>query len=124
MAWRPCPVFSSCLDMGPHAARRDGRQHWGWERRDPRCPPRRAPCASACVRGVRDGLGRPQELLAERQRRQGPRSACGRLRQVAVLGLVWLLCLGTTVGCTMAVYAFSELMIKVRAERERTAPGP
>ncbi|XP_032177772.1 transmembrane channel-like protein 6 isoform X2 [Mustela erminea] len=61
-----------------------------------------------------------KELLAERQRRQGPRSACGRLRQVAVLGLVWLLCLGTTVGCTMAVYAFSELMIKspVSADQE------
>ncbi|XP_022379044.1 transmembrane channel-like protein 6 [Enhydra lutris kenyoni] len=61
-----------------------------------------------------------KELLAERQRRQGPRSACGRLRQVAVLGLVWLLCLGTTVGCTVAVYAFSELMIKssVSADQE------
>lgn len=61
-----------------------------------------------------------KELLAERQRRQGPRSACGRLRHVAVLGLVWLLCLGTTVGCTMAVYAFSELMIKspVSADQE------
>ncbi|XP_045840123.1 transmembrane channel-like protein 6 isoform X2 [Meles meles] len=53
-----------------------------------------------------------KELLAERQGRQGPRSVCGRLRQAAVLGLVWLLCLGTTVGCTVAVYAFSELMIK------------
>lgn len=92
--------------------------------RSPGCLPRRAPCASARVRGVRDGLGRPQELLAERQGRQGPRSVCGRLRQAAVLGLVWLLCLGTTVGCTVAVYAFSELMIKVRAERGRTARGP
>lgn len=43
---------------------------------------------------------------------------CGRLRQVAVLGLVWLLCLATTLGCTVAVYAFSEFMIQVRA-----APG-
>ncbi|XP_047562450.1 transmembrane channel-like protein 6 [Lutra lutra] len=61
-----------------------------------------------------------KELLAERQRRQGPRSACGRLRQVAVQGLVWLLCLGTTVGCAVAVYAFSELMIKssVSADQE------
>lgn len=32
-----------------------------------------------------------------------------------MLGLVWLLCVGTTLGCTVAVYAFSELMIKVRA---------
>ncbi|XP_014644806.1 PREDICTED: transmembrane channel-like protein 6 isoform X2 [Ceratotherium simum simum] len=61
-----------------------------------------------------------KELLAEWQLQQGPQSVWGRLRQVAVLGLVWLLCLGTTLGCTMAVYAFSELMIKspVSAERE------
>ncbi|XP_040100622.1 transmembrane channel-like protein 6 isoform X3 [Oryx dammah] len=62
-----------------------------------------------------------KELLAEWQSRQHPRSACGRLRRVAVLGLVWLLCLGTTLGCTLAVYTFSELMIEqspVSAERE------
>ncbi|XP_029782590.1 transmembrane channel-like protein 6 isoform X1 [Suricata suricatta] len=61
-----------------------------------------------------------KELLAEWQLRQGPRSACGRLRQVAALGLVWLLCLATTLGCTVAVYAFSELMIKspVSADQE------
>ncbi|XP_057357725.1 transmembrane channel-like protein 6 isoform X3 [Manis pentadactyla] len=62
-----------------------------------------------------------QELLAEWQLRQGPRSACGRLRQVAVLVLVWLLCLGTTLGCAVAVYAFSELLTQqspVSAERE------
>uniref|UniRef100_A0A8C2SHA2 Transmembrane channel-like protein n=1 Tax=Capra hircus TaxID=9925 RepID=A0A8C2SHA2_CAPHI len=61
-----------------------------------------------------------KELLAEWQSRQRPRSACGRLQQVAVLGLVWLLCLGTTLGCTLAVYTFSELMIEspVSAERE------
>ncbi|XP_039082205.1 transmembrane channel-like protein 6 [Hyaena hyaena] len=61
-----------------------------------------------------------KELLAEWQLRQGPRSACGRLRQVAALGLVWLLCLATTLGCTVAVYAFSELMIQtpVSADRE------
>ncbi|XP_052513319.1 transmembrane channel-like protein 6 isoform X2 [Budorcas taxicolor] len=61
-----------------------------------------------------------KEVLAEWQSRQRPRSACGRLRRVAVLGLVWLLCLGTTLGCTLAVYTFSELMIEspVSAERE------
>ncbi|XP_024835541.1 transmembrane channel-like protein 6 isoform X10 [Bos taurus] len=62
-----------------------------------------------------------KELLAEWQSRQHRRSACGQLRRVAVLGLVWLLCLGTTLGCTLAVYTFSELMIKqspVSAERE------
>lgn len=119
----PCVLFMP--ETGPRAARRDRWRHWGLGgARSPGCLPRRAPCASARVRGVRDGLGRPQELLAERQGRQGPRSVCGRLRQAAVLGLVWLLCLGTTVGCTVAVYAFSELMIKVRAERGRTARGP
>ncbi|XP_030885051.1 transmembrane channel-like protein 6 isoform X4 [Leptonychotes weddellii] len=61
-----------------------------------------------------------KELLAEWQRRRGSQSACGRLRRVAVRGLVWLLSLGTTLGCTVAVYAFSELMIKspVSVEQE------
>ncbi|XP_061000665.1 transmembrane channel-like protein 6 isoform X3 [Dama dama] len=62
-----------------------------------------------------------KELLAEGQLRQRPQSACGRLRRAAVLGFVWLLCLGTTLGCTLAVYTFSELMIEqspVSAERE------
>ncbi|XP_049491560.1 transmembrane channel-like protein 6 [Panthera uncia] len=60
-----------------------------------------------------------KELLAEGQLRQGPRSVCGRLRQVAVLGLVWLLCLATTLGCTMAVYAFSEFMIQSPVSAEQ-----
>uniref|UniRef100_A0ABI8A836 Transmembrane channel-like protein n=1 Tax=Felis catus TaxID=9685 RepID=A0ABI8A836_FELCA len=60
-----------------------------------------------------------KELLAEGQLRQGPRSVCGRLRQVAVLGLVWLLCLAITLGCTVAVYAFSELMIQSPVSAEQ-----
>nr|XP_055192122.1 transmembrane channel-like protein 6 isoform X3 [Nyctereutes procyonoides] len=60
-----------------------------------------------------------KELLAEWQLRQVPRSLCGRLRQVAVLGLVWLLCLGTALGCTVAVYAFSELTIKSPVSTEQ-----
>lgn len=60
-----------------------------------------------------------KELLAEGQLRQGPRSVCGRLRQVAVLGLVWLLCLATTLGCTVAVYAFSEFMIQSPVSAEQ-----
>ncbi|XP_047614531.1 transmembrane channel-like protein 6 isoform X1 [Phacochoerus africanus] len=61
-----------------------------------------------------------KELLAEWQQRQGHRSMCVWLRQVAVLGLVWLLYLGTTLGCAAAVYTFSELVIEspVSAERE------
>lgn len=65
-----------------------------------------------------------QELLAEWQLQRSPRSVCGRLRQVALLGLVWLLCLGTTLGCTVAVYSFSELLIKVQGPRGSPgAPG-
>ncbi|XP_058558790.1 transmembrane channel-like protein 6 [Neofelis nebulosa] len=60
-----------------------------------------------------------KELLAEGQLRQGPQSVCGRLRQVAVLGLVWLLCLATTLGCTVAVYAFSEFMIQSPVSAEQ-----
>lgn len=58
-----------------------------------------------------------KELLAEWQQRQGHRSMCVWLRQVAVLGLVWLLYLGTTLGCAVAVYTFSELVIEVRGGR-------
>ncbi|XP_006886414.1 PREDICTED: transmembrane channel-like protein 6 [Elephantulus edwardii] len=53
-----------------------------------------------------------KEMLAEWQLQRVPRSVCGRLRRVAVLGLVWLLCLGTTMGCAVAVYAFSEHMMQ------------
>lgn len=56
----------------------------------------------------------PQELLAEWQLRQGSRGVCGRLRRAALLALVWLLCLGITFGCTVAVYVFSELLVEVR----------
>ncbi|OWK14922.1 TMC6 [Cervus elaphus hippelaphus] len=69
-------------------------------------------------RGLRRGAtgcgtrGGREELLAEGQSRQRPQSTCGRLRRAAVLGFVWLLCLGTTLGCTLAVYTFSELMIE------------
>uniref|UniRef100_G1QGQ0 Transmembrane channel-like protein n=1 Tax=Nomascus leucogenys TaxID=61853 RepID=G1QGQ0_NOMLE len=55
---------------------------------------------------------RLKELLAEWQLRQSPRSVCGRLRQAAVLGLVWLLCLGTALGCAVAIHVFSEFMIQ------------
>jgi hypothetical protein len=55
-----------------------------------------------------------QELLAEWHLRKRPRSVCGQLRQVVVLGLGWLLCLGSTMGCTVAVLTFSEVMIQVR----------
>ncbi|XP_012516798.1 PREDICTED: transmembrane channel-like protein 6 [Propithecus coquereli] len=55
---------------------------------------------------------RLKELLAEWQLRQSTRSLCGRLQQAAVLGLVWLLCLGTVSGCAAAVHAFSEFVIQ------------
>lgn len=60
-----------------------------------------------------------KELLADGQLWQRPRRACGRLQQAAVLGLVWLLCLGTTLVCALAVYTFSELMIQSRVSAER-----
>ncbi|XP_051015085.1 transmembrane channel-like protein 6 [Acomys russatus] len=53
-----------------------------------------------------------KELLAEWQLQKCPRSAYGQLRQVVVLGLGWLLCLGSTVGCAVAVLTFSEVMIQ------------
>ncbi|XP_036268101.1 transmembrane channel-like protein 6 isoform X3 [Pipistrellus kuhlii] len=62
-----------------------------------------------------------KELLAEWQLQGGRQSLCGRLRRAALLALVWLLCLGITLGCTVAVYTFSEHLIEqspVRADRE------
>ncbi|MEJ1269249.1 transmembrane channel-like gene family 6 [Cricetulus griseus] len=53
-----------------------------------------------------------KELLAEWQLRERPQSACGQLWQAAMLGLGWLLCLGTTMGCAAAVLTFSEVMIQ------------
>uniref|UniRef100_A0A7N9CNV9 Transmembrane channel like 6 n=1 Tax=Macaca fascicularis TaxID=9541 RepID=A0A7N9CNV9_MACFA len=64
---------------------------------------------------------RLKELLAEWQLRQSPRSVCGRLRQAAALGLAWLLCLGTALGCAVAIHVFSEFLIQVRGWGE---PGP
>uniref|UniRef100_A0A2K6CZK6 Transmembrane channel like 6 n=1 Tax=Macaca nemestrina TaxID=9545 RepID=A0A2K6CZK6_MACNE len=55
---------------------------------------------------------RLKELLAEWQLRQSPRSVCGRLRQAAALGLAWLLCLGTALGCAVAIHVFSEFLIQ------------
>uniref|UniRef100_A0A7N4PCK0 Transmembrane channel-like protein n=1 Tax=Sarcophilus harrisii TaxID=9305 RepID=A0A7N4PCK0_SARHA len=51
-----------------------------------------------------------KELLAEWQLKQYPRSVCGRLRQMTVLFLVWLLSLASVLGCAIAVYSFSEFM--------------
>ncbi|XP_057632260.1 transmembrane channel-like protein 6 isoform X1 [Chionomys nivalis] len=53
-----------------------------------------------------------KELLAEWQLQKHPRSACGQLRQAAMLALGGLLCLGTTVGCAAAVLTFSEVMMQ------------
>lgn len=55
-----------------------------------------------------------KELLAEWQLRRDSQSACGRLRRVAVLVLVSLLCLGAALGCAVAALTFSELRIQVR----------
>ncbi|XP_058532400.1 transmembrane channel-like protein 6 [Ochotona princeps] len=61
---------------------------------------------------------RLKELLAEWQLRQSPRSMCGKLRRTCVLGLVWLLCLGATLGCCMAVLVFSEVQSQVAEDQE------
>ncbi|XP_074081156.1 transmembrane channel-like protein 6 isoform X2 [Macrotis lagotis] len=61
-----------------------------------------------------------KELLAEWQLKQHPRSVCGRLRQMAVLLLVWLLSLGSVLGCAMAVYSFSEFMHENHENRTQT----
>ncbi|XP_077897683.1 transmembrane channel-like protein 6 isoform X3 [Ictidomys tridecemlineatus] len=53
-----------------------------------------------------------KELLAEWQLHRSPQSLRGRLRQAVLLGLAWLLCLGTMLGCSVAVFVFSEVMIQ------------
>ncbi|XP_055971726.1 transmembrane channel-like protein 6 [Sorex fumeus] len=59
-------------------------------------------------------------LAAERRLRQGPRGVCGRLQRAALRGVAWLLCAGLALGCAVAVYFFSELMLKspVSVEQE------
>ncbi|XP_074116346.1 transmembrane channel-like protein 6 [Sminthopsis crassicaudata] len=61
-----------------------------------------------------------KELLAEWQLKQHPRSMCGRLRQMTVLFLVWLLSLGSALGCAIAVYSFSEFMHENHEIRTQT----
>ncbi|KAL6085801.1 hypothetical protein STEG23_030362 [Scotinomys teguina] len=56
-----------------------------------------------------------KELLAEWQLRRRPRSTRRQLWQVVMLGLGWLLCLGITMGCAVAVLTFSEVMIQKSA---------
>ncbi|KAL0604612.1 Transmembrane channel-like protein 6 [Plecturocebus cupreus] len=53
-----------------------------------------------------------KELPAEWLLRQSPRSVCGRLRQAAVLGLVWLLYLATALGCAVAIHIFLEFIMQ------------
>ncbi|XP_013361421.1 PREDICTED: transmembrane channel-like protein 6 isoform X2 [Chinchilla lanigera] len=62
-----------------------------------------------------------KELLAEWRLRRSPQSVCGRLRQVTVLALVWLLCLGVALGCAVAVLTFSEVTIQSPAAAGREA---
>ncbi|XP_012892575.1 PREDICTED: transmembrane channel-like protein 6 [Dipodomys ordii] len=59
--------------------------------------------------GIRTQL---KELLAEWQLRSSPRSACGSVQRGLARGLVWLLCLGTSLGCAVAVLTFSEVTIQ------------
>ncbi|XP_042523109.1 transmembrane channel-like protein 6 isoform X2 [Dipodomys spectabilis] len=59
--------------------------------------------------GIRTQL---KELLAEWQLRSSPRSACGSVRRGLARGLAWLLCLGTSLGCAVAVLTFSEVTIQ------------
>lgn len=70
----------------------------------------------------RDALcTRLKELLAEWQLRQRPRGPWWRLRCAAVLGLVWLLCLGATLGCCLAVLTFSETLVATEQEGQLLA---
>ncbi|XP_069848990.1 transmembrane channel-like protein 6 isoform X1 [Dipodomys merriami] len=59
--------------------------------------------------GIRTQL---KELLAEWQLRSSPRGACGSVRRGLARGLAWLLCLGTSLGCAVAVLTFSEVTIQ------------
>lgn len=53
-----------------------------------------------------------KELLAETRLRHGPHGVCRRLRRLLIQGLIWLLCVGVIMGCTVAIYTFSEFMLK------------
>ncbi|XP_043384557.1 transmembrane channel-like protein 6 isoform X3 [Chelonia mydas] len=61
-----------------------------------------------------------KELLGEWQSKSRPLSLCRRLGRMVVLSLAWALSLGTVLGCVIAVYYFSEHLLKVhRDSRDR-----
>ncbi|CAM4648902.1 transmembrane channel-like protein 6 isoform X1 [Caretta caretta] len=57
-----------------------------------------------------------KELLGEWQSKSRPLSLCRRLGRMVVLSLAWALSLGTVLGCVIAVYYFSEHLLKVHLD--------
>ncbi|XP_038228588.1 transmembrane channel-like protein 6 isoform X6 [Dermochelys coriacea] len=57
-----------------------------------------------------------KELLGEWQSKSLPMSLCRRVGRIVVLSLAWALSLGTVLGSVIAVYYFSEHMLKVHQD--------
>ncbi|XP_036407880.1 transmembrane channel-like protein 6b isoform X2 [Megalops cyprinoides] len=62
-----------------------------------------------------------KELLSEVSRREEKKSVLQRLARLAVHALAWVMCLGSTLACALAVYYFSEYMHRDLEARARSA---
>ncbi|KAJ8377110.1 hypothetical protein SKAU_G00076900 [Synaphobranchus kaupii] len=62
-----------------------------------------------------------KELLSEVSRREKRKGVVHRLARLAVQALAWVMCLGSMVGCAVAVYHFSEYMHQDLVYRVRSS---
>ncbi|XP_056135549.1 transmembrane channel-like protein 6b isoform X2 [Lampris incognitus] len=62
-----------------------------------------------------------KELLAEVNHKHVKKSVCQRLWRLTVHGLAWVICIGSTVACVLAIYYFSEEMHKDLQQRTRSS---
>lgn len=54
-----------------------------------------------------------QELLAEVNHKDANNTACQKLWRLMIHGLAWVICIGSTIGCVLGIYYFSDYMHKV-----------
>ncbi|XP_051967487.1 transmembrane channel-like protein 6 [Xyrauchen texanus] len=74
------------------------------------------------VRLQRDNIGTQlKELVAEVNRQELKFSVLQRLFRLFIHMLAWLMCLGSTLACVLAVYYFSEHMLKDLRNRSNTS---
>ncbi|XP_027138541.1 transmembrane channel-like protein 6b isoform X2 [Larimichthys crocea] len=53
-----------------------------------------------------------RELLAEVNHKDANNTACQKLWRLMIHGLAWVICIGSTIGCVLGIYYFSDYMHK------------